>query len=114
MGSMAGMSGLTTSAQQTGLLWAIVNAINAVGQPLLIASIGLILYGMRGFGYLPLIVAGIGGLLLYVSMYVLGMSIGLIAISSATLAAAYLIAYGPLLMRSAKRRPFLSLLRWHR
>ncbi len=100
MGSMSGMSG---NAQSNGL-WAMVNAINTVGQPLIIGSAGLILYGMRNFGMLPLTLAGVGGFLLYTSMYVLNMSILMVAISSATLAAAYVIAYGPLLMRSPKRK----------
>ncbi len=100
MGSMAGMSGMTTSAQQTGLLWGIVNAVNAVGQPLLIASIALTSYGMRDFGRLPLVLAAIGGFLLYVSMYVLGMSIAMIAISGAVIATSYGIAYGPYLTKS--------------
>ncbi len=100
IGSMSGMSG---NVQSNGL-WSIVNAINAVGQPLIIGSMALIVYGMRNFGILPLILAGVGGFLLYTSMYVLNMSIIIVVISSATLAAAYVIAYGPLLMRSSGRR----------
>lgn len=99
-GSMSGMSG---EVQSTGY-WALVNAINSVGRPLLIASIALILYGMKNFGRWPVAVASIGGLLLYASMYMLNMSIFLIAVSAAILAIAYVIAYGPFVTRSGKPR----------
>jgi hypothetical protein len=98
VGSMSGMSQSPGNAGPTAY-WAIVNAINSFGQPLLIGSIVLILYGLKDFGRLPVAITAIGGILLYASMYLLGMSLPLIAISASILAVAYGIAYGPLIKR---------------
>lgn len=97
-GSMNGMS--TTS---TNGFWKVVNVINLVGQPLLILSVALILYGMRNFGKWPLLTSATGGALLYAGMYLLNMFIPMIAISSAVLVAAYVLAYGPVVKGMIKR-----------
>jgi hypothetical protein len=98
--SMSGMSGNA----QAGGLWIVINAINFLGQPLLIASIALILYGMKGFGKLPLAIAAVGGFLLYAGMYLLNMLVPMIAISSVILAGAYGTAYGPLMRKHKSPR----------
>ncbi len=95
-GSMSGMSG---SSGITGL-WAIVNVINLIGRPLLIVSIVSILYGMRNFGRYPLTFATVGGILLYSGMFVVGMSLAMIAASAIILAGAYGIAYAPMIKGS--------------
>jgi hypothetical protein len=69
---------------------------------LLIASIVLILYGLKHFGRLPLAIAAVGGIFLYAAMYLLGMSLWLIAMSTAILAVAYGIAYRPMISRGGK------------
>ncbi len=79
-----------------------ISAINSFGQPLLIASIVLILYGLKHFGRFPLAVAAVGGILLYVGMYFLSMSLPLIAVSALILAVAYGFAYGPSIKRNGK------------
>jgi hypothetical protein len=69
-------------------------------QPLLIASVALILYGLRTFGRWLLAMSGVGGGLLCVSMFVLNMSLALIAIASAILVVGYGFAYLPLFATS--------------
>ncbi len=99
VGSMSEMS------QSSGSLpgyWIIISAINSFGQPLLIASIILILYGLKHFGRFPLAIAAVGGILLYTSMYFLSMSLPLIAVSALILAVAYGFAYGPAIKRNGK------------
>lgn len=93
MGSMNGMSGNSSGSLA---FWA---AVNRIGQPLLIASIVVILYGMKSFGRWPLFIASIGSLMLYSSMYLLNMSFPMLALSATILATAYAIAYGPLVKR---------------
>jgi len=80
-----------------------VNAINSIGQPLLIGSIALILYGMKSFGSLPLALATLGGVGLYSGMYLLSMSISMIATSSIALGAAYAMAYGRFIRRPSRK-----------
>ncbi len=83
--------------------WIIISAINSFGQPLHIASIVLILYGLKHFGRFPLAIAVVGGILLYAGMYLLGMSLPLMAISALILAMAYGFAYGQLIKRKLQR-----------
>jgi hypothetical protein len=71
-------------------------------QPLLIVSVALILYGLRAFGRWPLAISGVGGALLYVSMFVLNMSLPLIAAASIILVVGYGFAYLPLLATSLR------------
>ncbi len=91
-GSMAGMANGTSTIPFLGVFV-------LIAQPLMIASVALILYGMRNFGRLVLSISAIGGVLLYAAMFILGMSLPLIVLSSLTLAAGYGIAYGPLVIR---------------
>jgi hypothetical protein len=95
--SMPGMCG---GVQLTGGLGIFVNAMTQIAQPLLVTSVALILYGMRRFGRLPLAISGMGGALLYVSMFALNMSLPLIAVSSIILIIGYGAAYVPLVSRS--------------
>jgi len=88
--SMPGMCGGT---QLTGVLGTFVNGMTPVAQPLLAASVALILYGLRRFGRWPLAISAFGGALLYFSMFILAMSLALIAVSSAILFLGYGIAY---------------------
>jgi len=89
--SMPGMCG----AQLSGALGGFVNAMTQIAQPLLFVSLALILYGLRRFGRWPLVISGAGGALLYASMFVLNMSLPLIAVSSAILIVGYASAYMP-------------------
>jgi len=91
-GSMAGMSNGTSTIPFLGVLI-------LIAQPLMIASVALILYGMRNFGRLALGISALGGVLLYSAMFILAMSLPLIVLSSLLLAAGYGVAYGPLLAR---------------
>jgi hypothetical protein len=91
--SMPGMCG----AQPTGALGIFVGAVTQIAQPIMVASVALILYGMRRFGRLPLAISALGGALLYVSMFVLNMFLPLIVISSAILILGYGLAFRPLL-----------------
>ncbi len=88
--SMPGMCG---GAQFKGVLGTFVSVMTPIAQPLFVASLALILYGMRRFGRWPLVISGLGGSLLYVSMFVLAMSLPLIAVSSGVLLLGYGIAY---------------------
>jgi hypothetical protein len=90
--SMPAMCGV----QLSGVLGTFVNAMAQVVQPLLIVSVALILYGLRMFGRWPLAISGMGGALLYVSMFVLNMSLPLIAAASMILVVGYGFAYLPL------------------
>ena len=103
MGSMSAMSRTSSDLQPSGY-WAIINAINFVGQPLLIASIALIMYEMKNFGRLPITLAAVGGSLLYAGMNMLNMSIPLIVVSAGILAISYAIAYVPFIVKSEKAR----------
>ncbi len=101
VGSMSGMP--QSSGSLTGY-WIIISAINSFGQPLLIASIVLILYGLKHFGRLPIVIAAVGGILLYAGMYFLSMSLPLVAISALILAVAYGFTYGPSIKRKLQRQ----------
>jgi hypothetical protein len=85
-GMCPGGSGLT------GPLADFVGGVTRVGPPLLVASIALILYGMRSFGLWPLAISAFGGALLYVSMFVLNVSLSLVALSSFVLIMGYVAA----------------------
>ena len=100
-GSMAGMSGTTGGSQS--IAYFLINRINFAGPAILAVSIGLVLYGMRKLGKLPLALSGFGGVLLYSSMYLLNMSVPLIALSSIVLATAYGTAYLPFIRRVLRR-----------
>ncbi len=91
IGSMNGMPTTGTDG-----FWTVITVINLVGQPLLILSVALILYGMRNFGKMPLFISATGGALLYASMYLLNMFVPMITISSAVLVAAYALTCGPI------------------
>jgi len=75
-----------------GALWTF-SMVASIAQPLLVASLALMLYGIRRFGILPLATTGVGGALLYASMFVLPMSLPLIAVSSAVMLLGYVMAY---------------------
>lgn len=97
-GSVAcSMPGMCSGVHLSGGLGFFVNAVTQIAQPLLIASVALILYGMRSLGRWPLAISGVGGALLYASMFVLNMSLPLIAASSIILVVGYGFAYLPLL-----------------
>jgi hypothetical protein len=96
VGSMNGMFQRAGNVNATGY-WIIVNAVNRLGQPLLIVSIALIVYGMKHFGRWPLAIATVGAVLLYVGMFVFNMSVSMIAFAAALLVIAYGIAYAPFL-----------------
>lgn len=99
IGSMNGMPTTGTDG-----FWTVINVINFVGQPLLILSVALILYGMRNFGKWSLLTSAVGGTLLYAGMYLLNMFVPMITISSAVLVAAYALAYGPIVKGKIKSR----------
>src|SRR5712692_2774681 len=61
-GSMAGMANATSTTP-------LLEDFTLIAQPLMIASVALILYGMRHFGRLALSVSAIGGVLLYAAMF---------------------------------------------
>ncbi len=94
-GSMAGMANGTYTIPFLGVFL-------LIAQPLMIASLGLILYGMRNFGRLALIISAVGGVLLYAAMFIFGVSLPLIVLSSLILAVGYGVAYGPLVIRRMK------------
>jgi hypothetical protein len=80
--------------QLTGILGAYVNFMTPIAQPLFAASMALILYGLKNFGKWPLLISGLGGAMLYVSMFVLAApSLGLIVGSAAILAFGHAMAY---------------------
>ncbi len=91
-GSMAGMANVTSTIPFLGVF-------TLIAQPLMIASVALILYGMRNFGRLAPSISATGGVLLYAAMFILGMYLSLIVLSALVLATGYGVAYGPLLVR---------------
>jgi hypothetical protein len=86
------MPGMCQSFQLTGALGT-SSAIAPIAQPLLVASVALILYGIRKFGRWPLVFSTVGGASLYISMFVLAMSPVLVIVSSVVLAVGYGFAY---------------------
>lgn len=86
------MPGMCVGAGLTGSLRDFVSAIAQLGPPLLVGSIALILYGMRRYGRWPLVISAVGGAMLYVSMFVFGMSLPLVALSSFVLVMGYVAA----------------------
>jgi len=105
--SMQGMCSFATGNPFLVSLFALMSN-NWVVQALLIVSLGLILYGMRGVGVLPLAMSAIGGVLLYVGMFVLRMSIPVTIGASFALGLSYGIAYLPSLIRRAGRNPSMA------
>ena len=99
--SMPGMCGYTGNPFLGSL--SVLMSNNWVVQPLLIASLALIFYGMRGFGIIPLATSAIGGGLLYIGMFVLSMSVPVTIAASLTLGVSYGVAYVPSLTGGTKR-----------
>ena len=73
---------------------------NWIAQPLLIVSLGLILFGMRSLGFLPLAMSAIGGGLLYVGMFTFDMAILMTLIGAFFIGVGYGTAYIPLWVES--------------
>jgi hypothetical protein len=81
---------------------------NWIAQPLLVASVALILYGMRGFRVLPLATSAIGGALLYLGMFVLSISVPVIIVASLILGASYGVAYLPSFLGGTNRKAVIA------
>ncbi len=101
--SMSGMCVLATGNPLVDSVFGFMTN-SFVVQPLLIASIALILYGMRGFGALPLATSGVGGALLYAGMFVLRVSVPVTIIAVLFLGTGYGVAYLPSLTRGNSPR----------
>jgi hypothetical protein len=86
--TMRGMCG-----QLTGLVGAYVNAVTPMAPSLFVVSMALILFGMRKSGTWPLGILGVGGVLVYFSMFVVPFSLPLVVVSSAVLSSGYGFAY---------------------
>jgi hypothetical protein len=86
--TMRGMCG-----QLTGPVESYVSAVTPIAPSLFIASMALIMYGMRKSGTRLLAILGVGGALLYFSMFVVPFSLPLVVVSSAVLSSGYGFAY---------------------
>jgi hypothetical protein len=86
--SMAGMSGMGQSPSNPG--W--VNAINAISEPLLIASLLLVILGMLPRGRAATALAVTGSVLFYVFMFPF-YSLPLAILDGAVLGAAYVLGF---------------------
>lgn len=89
-GSMAGMESMSTSPSNPG--W--VNAINTVGQPVLIVSLFLIILGLLPRGWVPTVLAVVGSILFYGFMFI-HYDLPLAIFAAVVLAAAYAAAFWP-------------------
>jgi len=89
-GSMDGMAGMQSSSSNPG--W--VNAINTVGQPLLVVSLLLVIIGLWPRGPIATGLAMIGSVLFYVFMFV-QYNVPLALIAALILLSAYLAALWP-------------------
>jgi hypothetical protein len=85
---MQGMCG-----QLTGPVGAYVSAVAPIAPSLFVVSMALIIHGMRKSGTWPLAILGVGGALLYFSMFVVPFSLPLVVISSAILSSGYGFSY---------------------
>jgi hypothetical protein len=104
---MASMSGMSGNFGPRGY-WIVISWINSIGPFLLVFSISLILFGMRNFGKAPFMLASVGGILLYTSMYLLNMWTPLLVLSSVILGVAYWMAYRPIVRSLVRRRVLWS------
>lgn len=89
-GSMDSMAGMETSSSNPG--W--VNAINTVGQPLLIVSLLLVIIGLWPRGRVPTALAVAGSVVFYVFMFV-HYSLSLALVAALILVSAYVVAFLP-------------------
>ncbi len=89
-GSMDGMAGMQNSSSNPG--W--VNAINTVGQPLLVVSLLLVIIGLWPRGPIATGLAMVGSVLFYVFMFV-QYNLPLSLIAALILVSAYLAAFWP-------------------
>jgi len=92
----ASMAGMEQSSSNPG--W--VNAINSVGQPLLIISLVLIIFGLWPRGRTAVALALLGSMLFYVFMFV-HYNLPLAVAAGLVLAAAYVSGYWPSWRRSS-------------
>lgn len=86
---MVGVFGLSTASTR-GALNAYMNSV--LFQPILIASILLLVLGLARYGHIPLVLSGLSGLGIFVSMNIY-MRSWLFTLSFLILAAAYYLAY---------------------